>query len=154
MQGRKVHMTNKACFLARRGTSHWRELLVGIENSSQFRAIWRRCFRQMSIAELYLKLSGLSIIAGTVQRSGLKWCVFPQRGHSGRVVSHPWHSFFVCHSSSYPTLLHEGSPPLHHAIVLRVLGGQRDSLLGSRLQKKTLILCPWHHKYGLQKSCI
>lgn len=54
----------------------------------------------------YLKSTGLSIIAGTVQRGqGLKGVSFFMGRHSGRVISHPWHWFFLCHWSSYLTSL-------------------------------------------------
>lgn len=96
-------MRNEACFLAGRGTSHHCEQLVSLTKSlfvgtfkSRFMPVWGRWGG--------LKPTGLSIIAGTVQRGqGLKGTSSFTGRHSGRVISHPWHRFFLCHWSSYLT---------------------------------------------------
>lgn len=98
-------MRNEASFLAGRGTSHHREQLVSLTRSlsvgafkSRFMSVWGRWGD--------IKSTGLSIIAGTVQRGqGLKGVSFFMGRHSGRVISHPWHWFFLCHWSSYLTSL-------------------------------------------------
>lgn len=105
MKAKKVHMRNEASFLAGRETSHHHEQIVSLTRSlfvgafkSRFMSVWGRWG--------YLKSTGLSIIAGTVQRGqGLKGVSFFMGRHSGRVISHPWHWFFLCHWSSYLTSL-------------------------------------------------